>query len=242
MSSADPIVILAARRTPIGGFQGALSALASPKLGAAAIRAAVADSGVPADQIDEVYMGCCLMAGLGQAPARQAALGAGLVLSTQASLPLEHVAQAVLSDPGRGPLWFQLYLQHDRGFTQALVQRAEAAGYEALVLTVDAPTSGIRDRERRAHFHLPPGIGPVNLAGLQPAPTPALQPGQSALFDGLLHQAPTWDDIAWLKSITRLPVLLKGVLHPADAVQAMAVGADGIIVSNHGGQIGRAHV
>ena len=68
-----------------------------------------------------------------------AALGAGLVLSTQASLPLEPIAQAVLSDPGRGPLWFQLYLQHDRGFTQALVQRAEAAGYEALVLTVDAP-------------------------------------------------------------------------------------------------------
>jgi acetyl-CoA C-acetyltransferase len=63
MASQDPIVILAARRTPIGGFQGALSSLASPKLGAAAIRAAVADSGVPPDQIDEVYMGCCLMAG-----------------------------------------------------------------------------------------------------------------------------------------------------------------------------------
>lgn len=165
-----------------------------------------------------------------------AALGAGLVLSTQASLPLEPIAQAVLSDPGRGPLWFQLYLQHDRGFTQALVQRAEAAGYEALVLTVDAPTSGIRDRERRAAFRLPPGIGPVNLAGLQPTPTPQLQLGQSALFDGLLHQAPTWDDIVWLRSITRLPVLLKGVLHPADATQAVAAGAAGVIVSNHGGR------
>ena len=165
-----------------------------------------------------------------------AALGAGLVLSTQASVPLEPIAQAVLSDPGRGPLWFQLYLQHDRGFTQALVQRAEAAGYEALVLTVDAPTSGIRDRERRAQFRLPPGIGPVNLAGLQPAPTPQLQPGQSALFDGLLHQAPTWDDIAWLRSITRLPVMLKGGLHPADATQAVAAGAAGVIVSNHGGR------
>lgn len=165
-----------------------------------------------------------------------AALGAGLVLSTQASLPLEPIAQAVLSDPGRGPLWFQLYLQHDRGFTRALVQRAEAAGYEALVLTVDAPTSGIRDRERRAQFRLPPGIGPVNLAGLQPPPAPQLQPGQSALFDGLLHRAPTWDDIAWLRSITRLPVLLKGVLHPADATQAVAAGAAGVIVSNHGGR------
>ena len=165
-----------------------------------------------------------------------AALGAGVVLSTQASVSLEAVAQAVLPDRGRGPLWFQLYLQHDRGFTQALVQRAEAAGYEALVLTVDAPTSGVRDRERRAGFRLPPGVGPVNLAGLQ-APTAAeLRPGQSALFDGLLHQAPTWDDIAWLQSITRLPVLLKGGLHPADARQAVAAGAAGLIVSNHGGR------
>ena len=165
-----------------------------------------------------------------------AALGAGVVLSTQASVSLEAVAQAVLPDRGRGPLWFQLYLQHDRGFTQALVQRAEAAGYEALVLTVDAPTSGVRDRERRAGFRLPPGVGPVNLAGLQ-APTAAeLRPGQSALFDGLLHQAPTWDDIAWLQSITRLPVLLKGVLHPADARQAVAAGRAGLIVSNHGGR------
>ena len=165
-----------------------------------------------------------------------AALGAGVVLSTQASVSLESVAQAVLPDPGRGPLWFQLYLQPDRGFTQALVQRAEAAGYEALVLTVDAPTSGVRDRERRAGFRLPPGVGPVNLAGLQaPAPS-ALSPGQSALFDGLLHHAPTWEDIAWLQSITRLPVLLKGVLHPADARQAVSVGAAGLIVSNHGGR------
>ena len=165
-----------------------------------------------------------------------AALGAGVVLSTQASVSLESVAQAVLPDPGRGPLWFQLYLQPDRGVTQALVQRAEAAGYEALVLTVDAPTSGVRDRERRAGFRLPPGVGPVNLAGLQaPAPS-ALSPGQSALFDGLLHHAPTWDDIAWLQSITRLPVLLKGVLHPADARQAVSVGAAGLIVSNHGGR------
>ena len=165
-----------------------------------------------------------------------AALGAGVVLSTQASVSLEAVAQAVLPDPGRGPLWCQLYLQPDRGFTQALVQRAEAAGYEALALTVDAPTSGVRDRERRAGFRLPSGVGPVNLTGLQvPAPS-ALGPGQSALFDGLLHHAPTWDDIAWLQSITRLPVLLKGVLHPADARQAVSVGAAGLIVSNHGGR------
>ena len=165
-----------------------------------------------------------------------AALGAGVVLSTQASVSLEAVADAVLPDTGRGPLWFQLYLQHDRGFTQALVQRAEAAGYEALVLTVDAPTSGVRDRERRAGFRLPPGVGPVNLADLSAPATAALQSHQSALFDALLHHAPTWDDITWLQSITRLPVLLKGVMHPADARQAVSAGAAGLIVSNHGGR------
>lgn len=165
-----------------------------------------------------------------------AALGAGLVLSTQSSTPLETVAEAFLGDAGRGPLWFQLYLQHDRGFTRTLVQRAEAAGYEALVLTVDAPTSGARDRERRAGFRLPTGISAVNLAGLAPPPSVPLRAGQSALFDDLLCHAPTWADVQWLQSITRLPVLLKGVLHPDDARQAAALGVAGLIVSNHGGR------
>ncbi len=165
-----------------------------------------------------------------------AALGAGMVLSTQSSTPLEAVAAAMLGDSGRGALWFQLYLQHDRGFTRQLVQRAEAAGYEALVLTVDAPTSGTRDRERRAGFRLPPGISAVNLAGLAPPPRAELRPGQSALFDDLLRHAPTWDDVAWLQSITQLPVLLKGVLHQGDARQAAALGVAGLIVSNHGGR------
>lgn len=165
-----------------------------------------------------------------------AALGAGLVLSTQAGIPLETVARAVLPEAGRGPLWFQLYLQHDRGFTRELVQRVEAAGYEALVLTVDAPTSGARDRERRAGFRLPPGVRAVNLDGLPPAPAAALGAGQSALFDGLLRHAPTWDDVTWLQAQTRLPVLLKGVLHEDDARQAARLGLDGVIVSNHGGR------
>jgi 4-hydroxymandelate oxidase len=164
------------------------------------------------------------------------ALGAGFVLSTQASTPLETVARLVLEEPQRGPLWFQLYLQPDRGFTRELVQRAEHAGYEALVLTVDAPVSGVRDRERRARFSLPAGITAVNLRGLPP-PFPAeLAPGQSPLFDDLLRHAPTWEDVQWLKAQTRLPVLLKGITHPADARQAVAHGADGLIVSNHGGR------
>ncbi|MGH6627807.1 MAG: alpha-hydroxy acid oxidase, partial [Burkholderiaceae bacterium] len=160
-----------------------------------------------------------------------AALGAGLVLSTQASVALETVAQAMLGEPLRGPLWFQLHMQPDRGFTRELVQRAEQAGYEALVLTVDAPTSGARDRVRRAAFRLPPHVSAVNLAGMRPPTRAALKPGQSALFDGLLSTAPTWADVAWLQAQTRLPVLLKGVLHKDDARQAAALGLAGLIVS-----------
>lgn len=165
-----------------------------------------------------------------------AAQGAGLVLSTMASTALEDVAKAIAGDPLRGPLWFQLYIQHDRGFTESLVRRAEQAGYEALVLTVDAPTSGARDRERRTGVRLPPGVSAVNLAGMAPPPAAAAGPGRSALFDGLLAGAPTWADVEWLLSITRLPVLLKGVLHPEDARIAASLGAAGLIVSNHGGR------
>ena len=165
-----------------------------------------------------------------------AAQGAGLVLSTQASTRLEVVADAVKNDAGRGPLWFQLYFQHDRGFLRELVQRAEGAGYEALVLTVDAPAHGARDRERRANFRLPDGVLAVNLEGLLPRPAPALQPGRSALFDGLMAHAPTWADVEWLQGTTRLPILLKGVLHESDARQAARQGLAGVIVSNHGGR------
>jgi 4-hydroxymandelate oxidase len=164
------------------------------------------------------------------------AQGAGLVLSAQSSVALEEVAGAVRHDAARGPLWFQLYLQPDRGFTQALVQRAEAAGFEALVLTVDAPVHGARDRERRVGFRLPPSVSAVNLAGAPPVVARPLAPGQSALFDDLLVSAPTWSDVEWLRGTTRLPLLLKGVLHEDDARQAAALGVDGLIVSNHGGR------
>jgi 4-hydroxymandelate oxidase len=165
-----------------------------------------------------------------------AALDAGLVVSTQASCRLEDVAGTFLHGKDRGPLWFQLYLQPDRAFTHDLVQRAEAAGYESLVLTVDAPVQGSRDRERRAGFRLPAGVRAVNLDGMRsPPPTPLLAT-QSALFDDLLLHAPTWDDVSWLRSVTRLPVLLKGVLHAEDAKLAIEHGISGLIVSNHGGR------
>lgn len=165
-----------------------------------------------------------------------AAQSAGLVVSTQASTSLEAIAQAFLPDAGRGPLWFQLYLQPDRAHTQALVQRAEQAGYEALVLTVDAPVSGARDRERRAGFKLPPGVEAVNLKGM-PSLHPAQSPGSAHLFEGLLKNDQTWDDVRWLCAHTRLPVWLKGVTHPDDAVLAQNLGVAGLVVSNHGGRV-----
>ena len=165
-----------------------------------------------------------------------AALQAGMVLSTQSSVAVEDVARIVCTDPDAGPLWFQLYVQHDRAFTLDLVRRAEAAGCAALVLTVDAPVHGARDRERRVGFRLPPGVRAVHLDGLRPRPVPVLAAGQSALFDGLLADAPTWDDVAWLRGHARVPLLLKGITHPDDARLARSLGAAGLIVSNHGGR------
>ena len=170
-----------------------------------------------------------------------AAQEAGLILRTQASTRLEDVSQAYLGEAGHGPLWMQLYLQADRGATLALVQRAEAAAYEALVVTVDAPVHGARDRERRAQFQMPAGLQ-VNLASptrpsTRSPTTPSTSPPHAASpWDALMAQAPSWDDIAWLQTQTRLPIVLKGVLHEDDARQARALGVQGLIVSNHGGR------
>lgn len=158
------------------------------------------------------------------------AIRTGMVVSTSASVPIEQIARQATS-----PLWFQLYLQYDRVFTKSLVTRAEQAGYRALVLTVDAPVT-LRNREQRAGFRLPPGVEAVNLRGMIPPPLPGAEPHESEVFRGLLAGAATWKDIAWLRSITRLPLLLKGIMSPADAARAIAEGVDGIIVSNHGGR------
>lgn len=142
-----------------------------------------------------------------------AAQGVGMVLSAQSSVPLEVLAQTVGGDAGRGPLWYQLYFAEGRAGTLEQVRRAEAAGFEALVLTVDASARASRD-------------GP---AGGAAASTLTLQQ--------LLAQAPSWDDVAWLKANTELPLLLKGVLHPLDAREAAGLEVDGLIVSNHGGRV-----
>jgi 4-hydroxymandelate oxidase len=167
-------------------------------------------------------------AGMAMAAAAQQC---GMVLSHQTSTPLQTVAPLMLAEPDRGPLWFQLYWQSDKAYLQDLLQQVEAAGYEALVLTVDAPVHGVRDRERREGMQLPPGVRAVHWPQ---AATPVTD--ASGLCAGLANAAPTWADVAWLQSMTRLPILLKGITHPQDALQAARLQVAGVIVSNHGGR------
>lgn len=131
--------------------------------------------------------------------------------------------------------WFQLYWQGSREKSLPLLQQAEQCGYKALVITVDAPHVGIRDRERKLGFQLPPEMQHPH------TPThldfPHVSPTESQLFQGLMQVAPKWADITWLIENTKLPVILKGILHPADAQKALDYGVAGIIVSNHGGRI-----
>ena len=171
------------------------------------------------------------------------AAGALLVASTSATTSIEDMAKAARAwiaqakssgqtEPKALPLWFQLYVNRDRGFTRDLVQRAESAGCGALCVTVDSPVLGLRHRETRAGFTLPPGVERSNLKGLETA-TGSHRPGERAIYSALLDPSLTWKDIEWLRGISRLPVLIKGVLNPDDAAKGAAAGV-GIIVSNHG--------
>jgi 4-hydroxymandelate oxidase len=153
---------------------------------------------------------------------------AAMIVSTLATVPIEDIVQAASQ-----PVWFQLYVQPDRSFTRALVQRAEDAGCKALCVTVDTPVGGARNREARVKFALPAGMGLPNLRGLlEPASDHATD--QQAIYGRLFEPALVWRDIEWLCSLARVPVLLKGVLAPEDAALAVATGAAGVIVSNHG--------
>lgn len=155
-----------------------------------------------------------------------AAQGGLAVVSSLASLPLEDCVAAL--EAGMPRPWFQLYWLGGREATAALLARAEAAGYAACVFTVDAPVKPAGPR-------LPPGVAAVNL-DRPPAARPVRE-GASAVFDGWMAQAPRWDDLAWLRQQTRLPLLVKGILHADDAERALDCGADGLIVSNHGGRV-----
>ena len=150
------------------------------------------------------------------------ARGAGLALATyvvssSTTTPIEEIAKAADQ-----PLWFQLYIGGDKIFVKDLVQKVEANGVKALCLTVDLPVSGVRNRQDRAKFQLPAGVENPYRIGTEKALS--------------YRKSVTWKDIEWLKSITKMPILLKGILNPKDAEQSIKSGASGIIVSNHGGR------
>ncbi|WP_330333172.1 aminotransferase class I/II-fold pyridoxal phosphate-dependent enzyme [Streptomyces sp. NBC_00536] len=150
--------------------------------------------------------------------------GLPLVVSSMASRTFEDIAAAAT-----GPLWLQVYCFRDRATTRALVERAERAGFEALVLTVDAPHLGRRLRDLRNDFQLPAGVVPANFDG---AGFSSPSGHARTAFDPSLD----WSVVAWLRSVSSLPVLVKGILTASDARRALAAGADGIVVSNHGGR------
>jgi 4-hydroxymandelate oxidase len=161
------------------------------------------------------------------------AAGALFVASTMSTVLMEEIAAAAA-----GPVWFQLYVFKDRGLTRALVQRAEAAGFTALQVTCDVPVMGLREADMRNAFHLPPEYSIRNVEG---AGFGTLPPGDAEMGHALYTRCRfdadlTWQDVAWLCSLTKLPVLVKGVLRGDDAVKAIESGACGVVVSNHGGR------
>jgi 4-hydroxymandelate oxidase len=157
------------------------------------------------------------------------ATGTAMVLSSFSSTSLEDVAAVAKS-----PLWFQLYVQTDRGFTRELVQRAEAGGYRALCLTVDTPIAGARNRESRADVKLSPMPHLKGIAGV--GSVSGIPTGSPDIFKNVFDAAMSWKDVEWLRSFAKIPLILKGVLNPDDADRAVQCGVDGIIVSNHGGR------
>ena len=171
----------------------------------------------------------CLFSPAGECDSAMAAaaMETPFVLSTLSSRSIEDVARA-----GEGrEQWFQLYWQASRETTLALVRRAEAAGFAAVVLTVDAPVNGVRNREHRAGFTVPAHAAPALVQPMIRQPEAG-----HPVFDGLMAAAPTWDDVRWLRREVKIPLLLKGILTAEDALLALDAGCDAIVVSNHGGR------
>lgn len=171
----------------------------------------------------------------GEPALARAAAGAGIpyVASTLSSRPIEEITAV------GGTVWFQLYWLRDRDLVARLLERAEAAGCAALVLTADVPILGRRLRDLRNSFALPAdvvaanlGAGPGDRAHRAQAGTSAVAAHTRAIFAPGL----SWSDVAWLRARTRLPLVVKGILDPRDAVRAVEVGADAVVVSNHGGR------
>ncbi len=156
--------------------------------------------------------------------------GVTLMASTASTVGIDEMAKV-----SARPLWFQLYASSDRGFTAELVRRVEAAGCTVLCVTVDAPIRGIRDRDIRTQFALPPGIERPNFRGLNAAAvTGNPRPTGRSIYSPNLDPRFCWSDLEWLRGTTRLPLLVKGILTGSDAARAVAAGIAGVVVSNHG--------
>ncbi|AVR87040.1 alpha-hydroxy acid oxidase [Thauera aromatica] len=181
-----------------------------------------------------------------------AAAGVPFVLSTASNARIEAVVQ-----PSSALNWFQLYVMRERSIAEQMVRRARRAGYRALVLTVDVPVSGYRERDVRNGFKMPFRPSPATLVNLAMRPRWLLRfiahgmPSfvnlaeeegsdtlklQAALLSREMDRSLSWESVDWLRRLWDGPLLLKGVLHPDDARQARAHGVDGLIVSNHGGR------
>ncbi|WP_087721025.1 alpha-hydroxy-acid oxidizing protein [Salinicola salarius] len=167
-------------------------------------------------------------------------LGVPQILSTVSAHPLEQVAEAL----GDSPRWFQLYWPRSDALAISMIQRAEAAGYQAIVVTLDTKMMAWRERDLTNSF-LPfirgQGLAnyitdPVFRDGLEATPEADMLPAIRRWSQEFAAPGKTWRDLEALRSATKLPILLKGIMHPEDARQAVAHGADGLIVSNHGGR------
>jgi len=157
--------------------------------------------------------------------------GALMCLSSLSNTPMEEVAGAA----DKCLRWFQLYVFRDREVTRDLVARAEASGYRAIVLTVDAPILGRRERDVRNEFELPPGLTIASVPEGD-VDAPHGESGLAAYFASMLDATLDWDDLEWLVQATSLPIAVKGVHRPDDAERAVEAGVAGVIVSNHGGR------
>lgn len=168
----------------------------------------------------------------GERATARGAEGRLLVASSLSTTAIEEIVAEA-----SGPVWLQLYVFRDRGLSEALVRRAEDAGCVGLCLTVDVPVAGNRERDVRNHFALPDDVEVANFGGRLQASLPA------GLGSGLTHYIASqfdpsldWRAIEWLRGVTRLPIIVKGIQHPDDGRLAVEAGVSGIVVSNHGGR------
>jgi 4-hydroxymandelate oxidase len=171
----------------------------------------------------------------GELATARAARAAGtiMIVSTLSNTDVEDIARAA-----PGPLWFQLYIYKDRAATRDLVARVEAAGCGAIMLTVDAPVMGQRERDVRNRFALPEGLSVKNLLGAGQGTVVRQSDGSglAAYVSSFIDPAIAWRDVEWLRGITKLPLIIKGLARADDTRRAVSMGASAVVVSNHGGR------